>query len=383
MQLDRQLFRSGCRKTELVGLRDDAVGVVGELDRHARIVGADLLERVGVRVLELGPVRADENRGRVDQVEQSIGHVLPTAVVREFEEIDRELVLAALVEYLSDRRFEFGRVCVAREQELDVVDLEEKGDARSVRDTAVLAEHPGGAGLRPAEVGGVVECVEEVLDRIATSWFRPLPQELLQPVAGGRQQCAARRAGHPGHLEGAGVGYVDRSAADDSVPSAGRDQPVESVPLAGATARGIGVEGVDQLVELVASVEPDVAGGELLRGEGFDHALDVIEIDVGDDDDVELGRLIRRLPQISAESLVVAALEPTVDQDPKGPVARRAVFDDEAVAALGRQRPHRDGGHRPLPLVSPCASRVNPARSTVRVMSPCPKMTWRFAAASM
>jgi len=241
----------------------------------------------------------------------------------------------------------------------------------------------GGAGLGSVDIGGVVECVEEVLDRVATSRLRPLLQELFQPVAGGRQQCAARRPGHPGHLEGAGLGHVERSAADDSVPFAGGNQPVECVPLAGATGWGIGVDGVDQLVELVASVEPDVAGGEPVLGEGFDHALDVIEVDVGDDHDVELGRLIGRLPQISAESLVVAALEPAVDQDPKGPVARRPVFDDEAVATLGRQCPDRDCGHRPLPLVSPRASRVNRACSTVRVMSPWPKMTWRLAVANM
>ena len=183
VQLDWQLIGLRRLEADRVGPRDDDLGVVGEPDRHVGVMGTDLLQGVDIRVLELGSVGADEDHGGVDQVEQSIGDVLPTAMVRELEQIDGELGFPPLNECLLDCRLKVTRVCVAGEQEFDVVDFEEEGDARSVRDTAVLAEHPGGASIRPVDVRGIVEGVEKVRDRVATRRLRPLLQQLLQPVA--------------------------------------------------------------------------------------------------------------------------------------------------------------------------------------------------------
>ena len=82
---------------------------------------------------------------------------------------------------------------------------------------------------------------------------------------------------------------MDRLASDDRVAFVRWDQFVEGVSLAVATIGGVGIH---QVLELVASVEPDTLGGQLFLGECFDDPLDVIEIDVGHDHDVELGRLI-------------------------------------------------------------------------------------------
>ena len=172
---------------------------------------------------------------------------------------------------------------------------------------------------------------------------------------------------------------------DDPIPLLRRDQPAELVALADATAACVDV---DQRVDLVATVEPDLVGIEMSVAQRPDHPVDVVAIDMGDDCQVEPDRS-PRARQERAETVVIGRRQPPVDQQPptsgSGPV-----LDDEAVATGGgeHRQLHRSIGrrrrrHRLLRRLrhrTP-AIRSNRSRPGGTPISPVPNTTCRFAAA--
>ena len=199
---------------------------------------------------------------------------------------------APLREQLADRRLEVRGERIAREEQRHVTDLEQEGDARPVRHAAVLPELAHAAGER------IVERVEQILGGVVDhpQRVRPLGEQPLEPLARRRQQ---RAAGATGELEAhrSCRRDVDRLPVDHPVPTVGGNERTQLVALPNAAGGSF-----DERVDLVATVEPDVGGVEVLVAKGPDDAVDVIAVDVGDDHDVELRRLADRSSQVRAES---------------------------------------------------------------------------------
>ena len=129
---------------------------------------------------------------------------------------------------------------------------------------------------------------------------------------------------------------VDRLAVDHPVPPVGGNERAQLVALANAACVSI-----DERVDLVATVEPDVGGVEVLPAKGMDDAIDVIAVDVGDDHDVELRGSPAGAARCGPSPDLVLRAEPAIDEDPMH-IRTRPVLHHEAVAACRRKRGEPD-----------------------------------------
>ena len=68
---------------------------------------------------------------------------------------------------------------------------------------------------------------------------------------------------------------MDRLALDHPIAPVGRDERTQLVALANAACVSI-----DECVDLVATVEPDVGGLEVLPAKRMDDAIDVVAVDM-------------------------------------------------------------------------------------------------------
>ncbi len=195
----------------------------------------------------------------------------------QLEQVDVQLRLASLRKQLANRGLEVRSEGITGEEQRGATCLEQERDARPVRHAAVLPElaHAAGAAGRRAFqqiLRGVVDHPHRI---------RPLVEQFLEPFPRRRQQ---RATGSTGKLElhRPCRRDVDRLAVDHTVAPVGRDERTQLVALPNAAGAS-----VDERVDLVAAVEPDVRGLEMLPAEGMDDAVDVVAVDVSDDHDVE------------------------------------------------------------------------------------------------